>query len=707
VSGSVTEVETARRKPLDPLAALESIIRPSSVVVIGANESLGKLTSGTVSNLLRHGYAGRLHVVNPNRDQVFGIPTLRSLDDLPEVPDTAVIVLGARHVAATIDACGEFGIQTATVVASGFGEGGARTDGDAAVESLTASLARTGIRILGPNTAGLLNISDNYVPRASQNHPVELMAGRVGIVTQSGGLCNTLLNRAQAHKVGVGLAVSTGNQMDLDLWDVGQYMLADDTIVVIVTIIEGFGDSAKFVRFAKEATEAGKPVVALKLGTSEAGRRAVQTHSGSMAGASSVHRAVLRDLNVVQVDELDELWEVASLFTSWGMPSVPMTKLGIITPSGGDGVIAADEASRLGLRVPEPSHATCEAFARVIPGGHPRNPFDTQAALVESPPETLTAQIELVAGDADADATLLALPVLATPFALSALGPHLDGISQARPPRVAVSLWSAGGSTQDALEAVRAQGWPSFNGSVRAVRAIAHYASYTAGMHRPSGDWTGIVEERSSTLLTYWDARRVLQESGVPFNVANIVHDVEDAMRVAKNFDGPVTLKLSTTEFTHKADVGAVLPYLVDDTAIRHGAERLLDMLTQRGGGEGLVVEDYVDSVFPVFLGAHRDPEFGPILLVGLGGGFAEAYGDVARISCPASAVQVKAALENTKLVALLRKYPVAFDSLVRLGADLSLRMALDPTWASFDLNPLLVRADSSMLAVDARIQLS
>jgi len=239
------------------------------------------------------------------------------------------------------------------------------------------------------------------------------------------------------------------------------------------------------------------------------------------------------------------------------------------------------------------------------------------------------------------------------------------------------------------------------------VRAIAHYASYASGTHRRSGVWTGVVQERPSTLLTYWDARRVLQGSGVPFNVAKIVYDVEDAVRVAKNFDGPVTLKLSTTEFTHKADVGAVLPYLIDEGSIRHGAERLLDMLTQRGGGEGLVVEDYVDSVFPVFLGAHRDPEFGPILLVGLGGGFAEAYGDVARISCPASAVQVQAALQSTKLVALLRKYPVAFDALVRLGADLSHRMALDPTWTSFDLNPLLIRADSSMQAVDARIQLS
>ena len=706
VSESATRVEAAQATPLGPLAALESIIRPSSVVVIGANESLGKLTSGTVSNLLRHGYTGRLHVVNPNRDQVFGVPTLRSLDELPEVPDTAVIVLGARHVAATVDACAELGIRTATVVASGFGEGGARAGSDA-LESLTASLARTGIRILGPNTAGLLNINENYVPRASQNHPEKLIPGRVGIVTQSGGLCNTLLNRAQAHDVGVGLAVSTGNQLDLDLWDVGQYMLADDGIDVIVTITEGFGDPRKFVLFAEGAGRAGKPVLALKLGTSEAGRRAVETHSGSMAGASDVHRAVLRDLNVVQVDDLDELWEVASLFTSWRVPSTPLSRLGIITPSGGDGVIAADEASRLGLEVPEPARSTREAFAQVVPAGHPSNPFDTQAALAESPPETLTTQIELMARDADTDATLLALPVLATPFALSALGPHVQGIAEARPPRVAVSLWTAEGSTQDALEAVRAHGWPTFNGSVRAVRAIAHYGSYAAGTRRHSGRWTGVVAERPSTLLTYWEARRVLRQSGVPFNVAKIVYDVEDAMRVAEELGGPVTLKLSTSQFTHKADVGAVLPYLVDKGSIRHGAERLLSMLATRGDGEGLVVEDYVASVFPVFLGAHRDSEFGPILLVGLGGGFAEAYGDVARISCPAAPEQVHEALQRTKLVALLRKYPVAFDALVRLGAELSRRMALDPTWNSFDVNPLLVRADSSIVAVDARIQLS
>lgn len=692
---------------LDAVSALESIVRPRSVAVVGANEQLGKLTSGSVRNLVRHAFPGRLHVVNPSRPTVFGVPTVRSLLDIPESVDTAVIVVSAARVPQVIEECAAAGIRTATVVASGFSEGAEAGSGQTASQALRAVLDRTGVRILGPNTAGLLNIANNYIPRASENHPQELRSGRIGVVSQSGGLCNTLVNRAQANHVGIGLAVSTGNQVDLDLWDVGRFMVADPSIDTIVAIVEGFHDAEKFVRFAHLARAAGKPVIALKLGVSEAGQRVVQTHSGSLAGSPSVQRAALADLNIIQVDELDELWEIASLFSAWGLPAGPVQRLQVITPSGGDGAIAVDEASRVGLTVPTPSPPTIEAFANLGPVPAD-NPFDTQAALVSTTPDVLVEQIALAAGDPAADAALLALPVLATPFALSALGPHVDGLVKSSQPRVAASLWQAGDSTSDALDILRANGWPIFASSVRAVRALGRYGRWAARRSREPGPWRATTSVVDGTLVTYWAARQRLEAYGVSFNTARLVRSVPDALAAAAALGYPVTLKLSSTSINHKAAAGAVLPYLIDPKAVQEGAQRLLEVVEGGfGTDEGLVVEEYVAAAMPLFLGALRDPEFGPVLLIGLGGGFAEAYQDVTRVSCPATADQVSAALAETTVDTLLAAHPDARRQLVEVACTLSALVAEKPTVVSFDINPIFVRLDSSLAAVDARLVLA
>jgi acetate---CoA ligase (ADP-forming) len=699
---------------LDAAVALESIVRPKSVVVIGANEAEGKLTSGSVRNILRHGYEGTLYVVNPNRPSVYGVATHRAVADLPEVPDTAVIVLSAGKVGVALEECAAKGIQTATVVASGFGEGGGSEGANAkrALEDLNRVIAQTGMRVLGPNTAGLLNISDSYVPRASENHPPTLLSGRIGVVTQSGGLCNTLVNRAVANGVGVGLAISTGNQIDLDLWDVGEYLLEQSDIDVILTIVEGFSDTRKFLDFTDRARGLGKPIIALKLGVSEAGRRAVETHSGSLAGSAAVQRAALRDLHVVQVAGLDELWEVASLFTCWGFPTDRTRRLGVITPSGGDGAIIADEASRLGLTIPQPTERTSAALGALVPGLRAENPFDTQAALAVSGPQTLVEQIAVVAADSGFDALLLALPVLATPGAVAALGPLMEGIGPARRKKVAVSLWTAGNATDAAVATLRRQSWPIFEGSIRAARAISYYDSFAEVVDRVPALSSVSLEPVAPRdpgafrLATYWAARRILGSLGVPFNEARLVLDVDAALDGARQLGYPVTLKLSTDSFTHKAEAGAVVPFLRDEASVRSTAERLLAMNPRFGEDEGLIVEEYVHSVLPVFIGGHRDPEFGSFVLVGLGGSFAEAYNDIARIPCPANDAQIIAALEATRCAALLRKQPPAYDRVVRLVAQMSERMNRDRTLFSFDVNPILVRADSSIVAVDARVEL-
>jgi acyl-CoA synthetase (NDP forming) len=423
-----------------------------------------------------------------------------------------------------------------------------------------------------------------------------------------------------------------------------------------------------------------------------------------------VQSAVLRDLNVIQVDELDELWEVASLITRWGVPARRAHRIGVITPSGGDGAIVADEVSRLGLRMAELSPDTHEIFSQIAPQVTPANPFDTQAALAVSAPESLTEQIATVARDRDTDAILLAVPVLATDGAVRSLDPHIEGLRASGQKNIAVSAWMAGNATSSAVRLLRRTGWPVFDGSVRAVQAIAHYDAYarrrdrvpaiSVGSARAARDANGPAE-----LLTYWAARRLLAEMGVPFNRAELARDAETAVRRAREIGFPVTLKFSSNAFSHKADAGALRQGVTDDMTIRDFADSALERWPAHDADEGITVEEYVYSSLPVFIGGHRDAEFGPMILVGLGGGFAEPYDDIARIPAPADAGQVCRALDTTTLAILLHKRGGAFDAIVATVAGLSQALHADPAIRSFDVNPVLVRDDGSLVAVDARVE--
>ncbi|MBA3741963.1 acetate--CoA ligase family protein [Sporichthya sp.] len=678
------------------------------MVVIGATDTPGAMTSAPVRNLVRHGYSGQISVVNPRRDEVCGFPCYAEVIALPEVPDTAVLVVGAARVPQVLRQCAEHGIRTATVIAGGFDEGAADAEGERRGTELRELLRETGLRLLGPNTAGLVNLTDSYVPRGSLNHPADLPTGRVGIVTQSGGLCNIVLNRAGANGVGVAMAVATGNQLDLDLWDLARYMLDDDGIDVIVMVVEGFKSPAKFVEVALYARAVRKPIVLHKLGSSDAGRKMVATHSGALAGAPDVQRAVMAELGVIQVDDIDQLWEVASLVTAWGPPVSAVKTLGVITLSGGDGAILADVAGPLGITLPEPTPLLRESAAKRWPGVHVDNPFDSQAATAVTGRSEWPEQVAAFADDTAYDVVLLSLPVLATPDVVPVIAPHLQGLSAPRRARTAVSMWTAGAATEPASAVLRACRLPTFASSDRAIRAIATYglcgrrASLPLPVELAQRSDPGPLVDATAT-RPYWTSRQELAALGVPLNDAVLVSDHDAAVEAARVLGYPVTVKLSSTEAVHKADAGGVFLGLRSEAEVGRATESILRRGLAFGAGEGIVIEAHIDGTLPAFIGGHRDPEFGPIVLAGLGGGFVEPYADIARATCPADRRRIESALADTTFGRMLARRAATLDSFIDLVVHLSSLFAAQDDLVSFDVNPLLVRADGSLVAVDAR----
>lgn len=691
--------------------AFRQILSPRSVVMIGASDRPGTMPAAAMENLRRHGFSGSVHVVNPNRDTVYGHRSYPRVFDLPEVPDTAVVLTGAGHVAGALTQAADFGIRSAIVVAAGFNEGAAGADGAAHTRALQEAVSTSGIRVLGPNTTGVLNALDGYVPKASLNHPADLVAGDLAIVGQSGAMSNALTNRAVRSGLGVGYLVATGNQIDLDVWDAADYVLRDSRIRSLLLMLESVGDVAKMRSVAATARELGKPIACLKLGTSDIGRAVVSNHSGALAGAAEVQKAALAREGVVTVTTLDELCELGALFQHWGPPEAAAREICILSTSGGDAAMGADVAERVGLRLPPPSPATAEMVGREFSFASAANPFDTTAEFLGRP-GLFRAGLEAFLADPAFDAAVLSVMIPLGLFTADLQDDVASAVTAGTGPRrLAMALRSGPGDDPGTLSRLFAHGIPVFEGIETAVRAVADYDRSASlrraatGAERPAPPSS--AEPPVGASRTYWLDRAALAEAGVRFNQARLVDTAEAAVEAAEELGYPVVLKLSTAGSGHKLKSGGVRLFLTSQDAVAAGARDLLTHLVpDRAAGVGLVVERQVSGIAELFVGAHRDPELGPFLIVGAGGTWTEAMRDVAYVPLPGTDHDITEALTSTRLGRGLAGHGVPLGLLAEAAGLAAAWFEGHPEVTSLDLNPMLVLHDGGVVAVDARLAL-
>ncbi|MGH3758221.1 acetate--CoA ligase family protein [Actinophytocola sp.] len=693
-----------------PERAISTVLSPGSVVVVGASDDKpGSMPAAPVHNLLAHGYPGRIHVVNPNRTQVGGIKAYPTVRDLPEVPDTAIVVVGADRVPAVLRELGELGVASATVVAAGFGEAAAGPGGTSRSAALAAAIQDTGIRVLGPNTTGVINTLDSYVPRASRNHPATLRPGSFAIVGQSGALGNGVFNRALRYGVGVGYVVATGNQLDLDIWDVTTHILADERVTSIALLIESLTEAGKVRAVARLARERRKALIALHLGVSERGMAIVATHSGSLAGAADVASAVFEEEGIIQVRELDQLWEVGQLFAAWSGPTGRTDRIAVISTSGGDAALAADTAERTRLELPPPAAGTAKHIRAGFSFAEPSNPFDLTAEFMGRPGQIELATRTMLA-DPNYDALLFSSLVTVGHYAESMYAEVAAALADEGRHRVAVALRSGLETAPTGLDELRALGVPVFEGVERGLHAIAHYAAHAARPARevapvPS---TPVGAPAIAPVGSYWSDRMTIARLEVPFNDARLVHTAEDAVHAAAVIGHPVVLKSSLPGSGHKLAVGGVRLLLATDDDIRAAAVELLGsaaVAPDPRAGVGLVVERQVAGVAELLVGFHRDPTFGSIAVIGLGGTWTEVYRDTATMRWPATPDTIADRLHATRIGAALRGRVDIVPTFVGLLQRVGDWFAATDAVTSVDLNPVLVSADGRLTAVDARIE--
>ncbi|MHA6616973.1 acetate--CoA ligase family protein [Pseudonocardia sp. DLS-67] len=704
-----TDLDTARRRLATP-DRLREFFRPRSVALVGASDGSG-WSRFIVDSLRTAGFSGALRMVHPTRPTAFELPTVPSLRALDEPVDLAYVLAPTRAVEGVLEDAAAAGIRNAIVLASGYGDGGG-AEGRALERRLVERAVELDVTLLGPNCLGFVNAAGSVAPFGLGIVP-PLRRGPVGIVLQSGALTSNVLAFARAHQVGISLLTSMGNEAVITTADVVEHLIADSDCRVIGLFLESVRDAPRFTALAAAALAAGKPIVALKVGRTEAGQRTALAHTGAVAGDDAVVDAAFRQYGVIRVDSLEELLVTCGLLGSGQVPRG--RRMGVVTASGGACDIIADRSTDEGISIPEFGAATTERLRAVLPPfAAARNPLDVTGVILADRGSAQAGlgdvALNAVVEDPGVDFVfnMLALPAVPPPDP-SLIEQRVAAIAATRD-RSPVPVVNFTATCTDlspyAQSLLDAHGLHALGGIEFGLRAVRHAlrwhetrqepppvpapgaASSPAGL--PTGSWS---EARG---------RELLAAVGVPLVPAELVADADAAVAAAERFGGPVALKVCSAEITHKSDVGGValgvggLGVTGADEVRAAFARVLAAGRAVTTGVDGVLVSPMRPPATELFVGVTVDPSFGPVLAVGLGGVFIEVLHDVALRLLPVDPAQVRRMLGELRGAAVLDgargTRPADLDRVAEVVAQVAeAAAALGPALQTLEINPLRV----------------
>ena len=686
--------------------AISRLLKPRSVAVIGASADVTKTAGRPVSYLVKHGFTGKIFPVNPKASEICGLRCYPDLASLPEVPDVGIVLLGAERAHQAVRELAQLGCSAAIVLASGYTEVGE----DGARRQAQLLEAAGSMRILGPNTIGLVNITDGVVLSPSGALEMDhFPAGAVGVVSQSGGILGALLSRAAARGIGLSKLVSTSNEVDLELADFIDWLVDDEATKVIALYIETVRDAARFRAAALRAARAGKPIVAFKIGRSEAGAKAAVSHTGALAGADRMYDALFRQAGIIRAQRFDDLLDIpAALATGRALRG---TRVAILTSTGGAGTLVSDELGMAGFDTPAPDVATGEALRALQTGDAAaldRNPIDVTLAGLK--PDLLRGAIRALLRSPTYDALVvivgssaLAMPELMANAIKSCL-PESDKpiIAYVSPhaPHIAALLTQSGVPAFSAPESCSS-----------ALGAMFHAADWKVPDRVADHGATLAPGEIPAGALDEAQAKRLFAEFGIAGAREIVVDTSKGAVAAAKDLGDRVVLKVLSSEILHKSDVGGVA---VNLSSAQIG-QKLIDMTAAVKTGTGItpvrfLVQEMVTGGTEVILGMHRDA-LGTAILLGMGGVTAELLKDTTlRLLPPTGGLTRREALgmaQDLKTWPLLNGYrgreKADVDALVNaIVAFSEMVAALGDRLLEAEINPLFVlRSGEGVRAAD------
>ncbi|MDO9406640.1 MAG: acetate--CoA ligase family protein [Polaromonas sp.] len=676
---------------------LEALFKPQSIAIFGASDDVTKIGGRPLQFLQKYGYAGRIYPINRKAGLVQSLPGYAALADVPEAPELAVIAVPPAGVLEAVQDCARRGVKAAVILSAGFSEMG---EEGSRLQAQIGDVARaSGMRIVGPNCLGAIGVPDKSIATFSVALEAGFpTAGAVGIVSQSGNLGSFTLRLAGERGLGISRLLTTGNECDVDIADAIASLAADPGTSVILCCMETCRDGEKLRRAMAMAREADKPLVVLKVGVSEAGSAAAASHTGALAGSDAIFDAVLRQGGAIRVPSIEQLLEVGHALSVVGAARLPRrNRVAVLTASGGFGVLLADAASAQGLALPKLRAETQQRILSIVPFAAPSNPVD-MTAQVSSRPEVLAQVLDAVAQDDSCDALILQS---ANAFHMPRLRDvFLEALTQVRRDHPSRLIVLCARAPQEVRTQLAALGFPMVEGIDAACATLAALMRFGARGPAPAAA-SDLARSPldADAFATEASAKGVLAEAGLPVPQEVIVASRSEALAAARRLGFPLVLKIVSPDIAHKTEVGGVFVGVRTEAQLVEEYDRLLERVALNAPQAriaGVLLAQMVQGGVELILGTTQDPVFGPMVMVGLGGIFAEILQDVALQPAPVDEVRATEMLRSLKAFPLLdgaRGRPKAdVQAAAQAIAALS-RFAVRhaQSVAEIDINPLMV----------------
>ena len=696
---------------------LDAIFAPRSVAVIGATERPESVGRAVVHSLLSSPFGGTVYPVSDKRSRILGMKTYAKVGDIPERVDLGVIVTPATTVPGIISECVAAGVRGAIVISAGFKEHGEQ--GQELERQIVLRMRGSGMRLIGPNCLGVMN------PLAGLNATFAsniALPGSVAFISQSGALCTAVLDWCQKEMVGFSAFVSLGSMLDVGWGDLIDYLGNDPRTHSIVMYMESVGDARSFLSAAREVS-LSKPIIAIKAGRTQEAAHAAASHTGALTGSDEVLEAAFRRCGVLRVNTIAELFYMSEVLAKQPRPRGP--RLAIVTNAGGPGVLAADSIISSGGQLAKLSARSMEELDQLLPPHWSHsNPVDV---LGDALPEKFVKVVDIVAGDANVDGTLMILcpQGMSDPTATAEkLAPYGRGMG-----KPVIASWMGGDAMRAGIDMLNRSGIPTFPFPDSAARVFYYMWRYTYNLRglyetpilrvgsegvTSAASVEHIVRrarDAGRALLSEAESKQVLAAYGIPTVETVIALTEAEATEQAERIGYPVVVKLYSETITHKTDVGGVRLNLGDAAAVRLAYRQIKEAVGEKAGPEsflGVTVQPMVQAEgYEIIVGSSVDPQFGPVLLFGAGGQLVEVFQDRALALPPLNTTLARRMMEQTRVFEALQgvrgRKPVDLAALGEMLVRFS-HLVVEQRWIKeIDINPLLA-SPQGLLALDARV---
>ena len=687
---------------------VEKILSPKSIALVGVSGDTGKASftgaTGILANLNKSEYKGKIYPINPKYPEIFGLKAYENLSSLPEVPDLLVVGIASQNVLPLLKEAAALGVGGCIIISSGFAED-ENEENKQLQEQMVELCQKSGMRVCGPNCLGISNVHDNITAITSVGlNAGPLNPGGIALVSQSGALVSSMISKAKDKGIGFSYIVSSGNDADLDLADYIYYLVEDRNTKVIAAYIEGIKSPSKFKKAAALCKERGIPLLVFKVGRSAKGAKAVQAHTGSIAGEDVTVSSMFEKYDVTRMDSLDELLEIAQAF------SVPQrdclgTRLGVITVSGGTGSILSDLSEEYDVQIPELSSETVRQLREILPSYTSiANPVDTTAGIIREP-ENLIKTARVMAKDDGIDVIYISLTGAPPDFEVQVVDVILRLNSEC--PKPLVVGWYSGGMNQEGMKRLQINNVPCFNELGTSLQYIKMLAQRAASKKHPlkvlfdtppNASGLDFLKGKKG-VLNEFESKNLLRKYGIPVVEEINAQSIEEARNFAERIGYPVVMKINSDDIPHKTEAGCVILGVKDAADLEKAYSTIINnakAYKENAKIQGVLVQEMVRNAKECIIGVKSDPHFGAVLMFGLGGIFVELLKDVTFRMAPVSEEEAVEMVKNIKGFQMLDgyrqqpKFDVAaiVDTVQKVG-----RLAYDlrDQLSELDINPLMV----------------